>query len=275
MDAVLMLGLVLLSVIAGLIGSLFGLGGGIMIVPVLTILYDMDTKAAAAVSLVAIIAISSTTASSLVKDRVANVRIGLRLEIGAAAGAIAGAVIALYMQSWIIAICFAAVLIYSAVYMFLRPERIITPARSDEGDDHVYHDSKTGEDVGYSVRNLRTGTLGFVAAGITSALSGVGGGTIKIPIMNVHMHMPMKAATATSSFVIGITALSGAAVYLLNGVLDEHIQTAAIVVIGAFAGSLTGLKLLPKVNASSMRRYFSILLIFLASVMILNTGGFL
>ncbi|MDR0778756.1 MAG: sulfite exporter TauE/SafE family protein [Methanomassiliicoccaceae archaeon] len=275
MDAVLMLGLVILSVIAGLIGSIFGLGGGIIIVPVLTILYDMDAKAAAAVSLVAIIAISSTTASSLVKNRVANVRVGLRLEIGAAAGAIAGAVIALYMQSWLIAICFAAVLIYSAVYMILRPERIIANDPSDKENDYVYHDTRTGDDIGYSVRNLRTGTVGFVAAGITSALSGVGGGTIKIPIMNVHMHMPVKAATATSSFVIGITALSGAAVYLLNGVLDEHIQTAAAVVIGAIAGSLIGLRILPKINASSMRRYFSILLLFLASVMILNAGGFL
>jgi uncharacterized membrane protein YfcA len=274
MDAAMILGLILLSVIAGLIGSIFGLGGGVIIVPVLTILYDMDMKAAAAVSLVAIIAISSTTASSLVRNRVANVRVGLRLEIGAAAGAVAGAVIALYMQSWVLAVCFAAVLVYSAVYMFLRPERPVAPDPS-ENNEYVYHDMRTGEDIGYGVRNMRTGTIGFIAAGISSALSGIGGGTIKIPVMNVHMHMPMKAATATSSFLIGITALSGAAVYLLSGVLDAHVQTAAIVVIGAFAGSLIGLRILPRINASSMRRYFSVLLVFLASVMILNAGGIL
>jgi uncharacterized membrane protein YfcA len=275
MDAVLMLGLFLLSVAAGLIGSVFGLGGGIIIVPVLTILYGMDVKAAAAVSLVAIIAISSVTASSLVRNRAANVRVGLRLEIGAAAGAIVGAAIALYMESWLIAICFAGVLIYSAAYMFLRPERTISPDLSEKEEHHVYHDTKTGEDVKYTVHNMRAGTMGFIAAGITSALSGVGGGTIKVPIMNVHMHMPIKAATATSSFVIGITALSGAAVYLLNGVLDAHMQTVAVVVMGAIVGSLAGLRILPKINASSMRRYFSVILMVLASLMILNAGGFL
>jgi len=112
-----------------------------------------------------------------------------------------------------------------------------------------------------------------MAAGITSALSGVGGGTIKIPVMNVHMRIPMKVATATSSYVIGITAFSGAVVYLLSGVLD--IETAAFVTIGAFVGSFMGLKILPRINAYSMRRYFSVLLLFLASVMLLRVGGVL
>jgi hypothetical protein len=155
--------------------------------------------------------------------------------------------------------------------MLIRPERIT--ACDDAENEFVFQDPKTGENVGYNVRNVGTGMLGFAAAGITSAMSGVGGGTIKIPVMNVHMHMPMKAATATSSYVIGITAFSGAAVYLLGGVLDVY--TAAVVILGAFAGSLIGLKMLPKIDTGSLRKYFSLLLLFLASVMILNTGGFL
>ena len=264
--------LILLSVVAGLIGSVFGLGGGIIVVPVLTILYGMETMDAVAVSLVAIVAISSVSAASLVKERVANVRIGLRLEIGAAGGAILGAIIALYVGSQILAICFAFVLIYSAIYMFLRPELpIVADDISNTDDNFVYHDTKAEKDVTYVVKNIGTGTVGFMAAGITSALTGVGGGTIKIPIMNVHMRMPMKVATATSSYVIGITAFSGAAVYLLMGAVD--IMTASVVIVGSFIGSLIGLRIVRNIDASSLRRYFSLVLIFLASVMLLNAGG--
>ena len=266
-----MLGLLILSMIAGLIGSIFGLGGGIIVVPVLTVLYDMPTVEAAAISLVAIVAISSTSASTLIRNRVSNVRIGLRLEVAAAAGAIVGAAIALYVESWVLATAFALVLIYSAVYMFLKPERQADKGSPD--DEFVYHDERTNEDVPYNAENVGTGMIGFVAAGITSALTGVGGGTIKIPVMNVHMRMPIKAATATSSYVIGLTAFSGAIIFLLTGVLTEIVQTAAIVVIGAFAGSLIGLKILPRINAQGLRRYFSVLLIFLACVMLLNVGG--
>ena len=273
MDAILILGLIILSMTAGIIGSLFGLGGGIIVVPVLTILYGMPSAEAAAVSLVAIVAISSVSASTLIKNRITNVRIGLRLEVAAAAGAVVGAVIALYVRSWVLATCFAMVLIYSAVYMFLRPERLIPHDDPPGADNFVYRDAKTDEEIRYNVRNAGTGMIGFMAAGITSALSGVGGGTIKIPVMNVHMRIPMKVATATSSYVIGITAFSGAAVYLLSGVLD--IETAAFVTLGAFAGSLIGLKILPKINAYAMRRYFSVLLLFLASVMLLRVGGVL
>ncbi|MCL2786448.1 MAG: sulfite exporter TauE/SafE family protein [Methanomassiliicoccaceae archaeon] len=270
MDSVLIIGLLVLSLIAGLIGSLFGLGGGIIVVPVLTILYGMDARSAMAISLVAIAAISATSASSHIKNRIANVRIGLRLEVGAAAGAVAGAVIALHVQSWVLALCFSGVLIYSAIYMFVRPERIIPPGDNEE-NSFTYHDKASGKDVGYEVRNINTGTIGFVAAGVTSALSGVGGGSIKIPVMNVHMHIPMKVAAATSSYVIGITAFSGAAVYLLSGVID--VQTAAFVTIGAFVGSVIGVRILTMIDAGKLRRYFSVLLLFLAGVMLLNVGG--
>jgi len=272
MDPILILGLIILSMTAGIIGSIFGLGGGIIIVPVLTVLYKMPAVDAVAVSLVAIVAISTTGAASVVRNGTANVRIGLRLEVAAAAGAAVGAVIALYVQSWVLAVCFAIVMIYSAVYMFIRPERSV-PHGSSSDDGFVYHDAKTDEDVQYGVQNTGIGMIGFAAAGITSALSGVGGGAIKVPIMNVSMHMPMKVATATSSYVIGITAFTGAAVYLLSGVLDVY--TASIVVIGAFIASLIGVRILPMLNAGAMRRYFSVLLIFLAAVMLLHAGGIL
>jgi hypothetical protein len=273
MDPILILGLLILSLVAGLIGSIFGLGGGIIIVPVLTILYKMPAVDAVAVSLVAIVAISTVGASSVVKNGTANVRVGLRLEVAAAAGAAVGAVVAMYVQSWVLALCFAAVMIYSAVYMFMKPERLVSHECSLTDDKFVYHDPKTDEDVQYSVQNIGTGMLGFAAAGITSALAGVGGGVIKIPVMNAHMCMPMKTATATSSYVIGITAFTGAAVYLLSGILDVY--TASVVIVGAFVGSMMGLKILPMLDAGAMRRYFSVLLIFLAAVMLLHAGGVL
>jgi len=273
MDPILILGLIILSMAAGIIGSIFGLGGGIIIVPVLTVLYGMEAVDAVAVSLVAIVAISTTGAASVVRNGTANVRVGLRLEVAAAAGAVVGAIVAMYLQSWMLALCFAAVLIYSAVYMFVRPERPVSQDGSMTFEEFTYHDPKTEEDVRYGAQNIGTGALGFAAAGVASALSGVGGGAIKVPVMNVHMGMPMKASTATSSYVIGITAFSGAAVYLLSGILDVY--TASVVIVGAFIGSLIGLKILPMLNAGAMRRYFSVLLIFLASVMLLNAGGIL
>jgi len=273
MDPALILGLIILSLIAGLIGSLFGLGGGIIVVPVLTVLYKMETMDAIAISLAAIAAVSAASASVLVRNKVANVRIGLRLEVAAAVGAMIGAIIALYvMESWVLALCFAAVMIYSAAYMFLRPERLHDPS-GDRDEDFVHCDPRTGNEIHYSVRNTGTGMMGFAVAGVASALTGVGGGAIKVPIMNVHMGIPMKVATATSSYVIGITAFSGAAVYLLSGVLD--VLTAAVVILGAFIGSHIGLRILPKLDTSSMRRYFSTVLIVLAVVMILNAGGML
>ena len=269
-----MLGLIVLSMTAGLIGSLFGLGGGVIVVPVLTILYDMPAHDAIAISLVAIVAISAAGSATLVKERVANVRLGLRMEMGAAAGAVIGAVIALYLNSSLLSLAFAFVMIYSAVYMLMRPEKKVSDDDLSESDGvFVYHDPRTGEDIRYRVRNQRTGMLGFFAAGITSPLSGVGGGAIKVPIMNIHMNVPMKVATATSSFVIGITAFTGAAVYFLSGVLD--VQTAAVVIVGAFVGSRMGVAILPKIDTASLRRYFSVVLIFLAAVMFLKAGGLL
>ncbi|MCL1904921.1 MAG: sulfite exporter TauE/SafE family protein [Methanomassiliicoccaceae archaeon] len=267
MEPIMIVGLVLLSLAAGIIGSVFGLGGGIIVVPVLTILYDMPTHDAVAISLVAIVAISASGASSLVKNRSTNVRLGLVMEIAAAAGAVIGAVIALYLQSWVLTLSFAFVMVYSALYMFARPERVTSDGRDGT---FAYQDPKAGE-VRYEVKNIRTGMLGFFAAGITSPLSGVGGGAIKVPIMNVHMNIPMKVATATSSFVIGITAFAGAAVYLLGGVIE--MQTAAIVIVGAFCGSRIGIRILPKIDPASLRRYFSVLLIFLAAIMFLRAGG--
>lgn len=275
MDVVLVIVLILLSMAAGQIGSVFGLGGGVIVVPVLTILFDIPMHEAVAVSLVAIVAISATGAASHVRNGIANVRVGLRMEVAAAAGAVIGAVVALYLQSWILMASFALVMIYSAVYMFMNPERTVGCDGDDleNGETFEYRDPRTGEDVRYRVRNIRTGMLGFLAAGISSPLSGVGGGVIKVPIMNTHMDMPIKAATATSSLVIGITAFAGAAVYLISGTLD--ILVAAVVIVGAFIGSRTGVIVSSRIDSASLKRYFSVLLIFLAVVMILKAGGVL
>ncbi|MCL1983830.1 MAG: sulfite exporter TauE/SafE family protein, partial [Methanomassiliicoccaceae archaeon] len=218
-------------------------------------------------------AISSASASALVRDRIANVRLGMTIKVAAASGAVIGSVIALFVQSDALTLSFAFVMIYSAVYMFLRPERRVPDDEAEGEDVFVYHDHRTEKDVRYRVRNIRTGMVGFLVGGIISPLSGVGGGAINVPIMNVHMNIPMKVATATSSLIIGITAFMGAVVYLLNGVLD--VQTASVVVIGAFAGSELGIRILPKIDTASLRRYFSVVLVFLAMVMFLKVGGVL
>jgi uncharacterized membrane protein YfcA len=160
---------------------------------------------------------SSAGAAPLVKNGTANLRIGLRLETAA----VIGATVAIRTESWVILLSFAIVMIYSAVRMLLGSE-----CRSDDiGEGRfVCNDTGTNDGIEYSVRNVRTGMMGFMAAGISSALSGTGGGAIKVPVMNVHMHMPMKAATATSSFVVGTHGCGGVFLRRIDRYRDDRIR---------------------------------------------------
>lgn len=274
MDPLIIVGLVVLGLGSGLLGALFGLGGGIIFVPVLMLVFGLAPTEAVAISLIGIIA-GSVGASTVFIDRgLSNIRLGLLLEITTAAGAIIGAMVATMLEEWLLMVIFSAIVIYSGIRMILNPEKVVDASDGDgSGLSFEYNDESRGERIGYRVQNVRGGMAMCTVAGMISSMTGVGGGAVKVPVMNLYMHIPMKAASSTSSYMIGITAFSGAMTYFLGGqVLLEY---AAGVAIGAFVGSLVGSQLARKMDARSIRKYFSLVLFIMAGLVLLQAGGVL
>jgi len=274
MELLILLGLVAMGLGAGVLGALFGLGGGIVFVPVLTLVFGLAPADAVAVSLVGIIAGSVGASTVFVEKGLSNVRLGLLLEITTAAGAVIGAVAATFLEQWILMVLFSIVVYISAWRMIRNPEKVVPPAEGAEGRFAFrYEDEKTGECIDYEVQNVKGGMALCTVAGMISSMTGVGGGMVKVPLMNLYMHVPMKAASATSSYMIGITAFSGAITYYLaGGILMEY---AAGVAIGAFVGALAGTTLARRLDTRHLRKYFSIVVVVLATLVLLEAGGIL
>lgn len=272
MDPLTVIGLLITGSGAGVLGSLFGLGGGIIFVPVLMLAFGLAPTEAVAVSLVGIIA-GSTGASTVFVDKgLSNVRLGLLLEITTSIGAIIGAALAMYLESWILMVLFSIVMVYSGIRMALNPEKVITPSEgSNDRMSFRYRDESSSDDVSYEVQNIKGGMAMCTVAGAVSSMTGVGGGAIKVPLMNIYMRIPLKAASATSSYMIGITAFSGAATYLLGGHL--LLEYAAFVAIGAFIGSILGTKAARMISTGHLKKYFSIVLFVMAILVLLQAGG--
>ena len=273
MEIIILLSLIALGTGAGIMGAMFGLGGGVIFVPVLMLVFGMAPAEAAAVSLVGIVAGSVGASSVFIEKGLANVRLGLLLEVTTTIGAIAGALIAVYLEDWILSLVFCAVMIYSAIRMILSPERVVEPQDGQGRMSFTYKDETHGEEISYEVQNVGKGSAACVVAGMLSSMTGVGGGAIKVPVMNLIMHVPMKAASSTSSYMIGITAFSGAITYFLSGQLD--LAFAGGVAIGAFIGALAGTYLARKIDTKSIRRYFSVVLLFMSAIVLLRVGGIL
>lgn len=274
MEMLILLGLIVMGLGAGILGALFGLGGGIVFVPVLTLVFGLEPTEAVAVSLIGIIAGSVGASTVFVDKGLSNVRLGLLLEITTATGAIIGAVLATYLEQWVLMILFSIVVYFSAWRMIRNPEKIIPP--SDDADGRFafrYDDDAHGDHVKYEVQNVKGGMVLCTAAGMVSSMTGVGGGMIKVPLMNLYMHVPMKAASATSSYMIGITAFSGAIAYFFGGEL--LIDYGAGVAIGAFLGALAGTALARRLDTKHLRKYFSIVVVILATVVLLEGVGIL
>ena len=274
MELLILLGLVVMGLGAGVLGALFGLGGGIVFVPVLTLVFGLAPADAVAVSLVGIIAGSVGASTVFVEKGLSNVRLGLLLEITTAAGAVIGAVAATFLEQWILMVLFSIVVYISAWRMIRNPEKVVPPAEGAEGRFAFrYEDENTGECIDYEVQNVKGGMALCTVAGMISSMTGVGGGMVKVPLMNLYMHVPMKAASATSSYMIGITAFSGAITYYLaGGILMEY---AAGVAIGAFVGALAGTALARRLDTRHLRKYFSIVVVVLATLVLLEAGGIL
>ncbi len=318
------LGLAAGGVGVGVFGSLLGLGGGILIVPFLTFFFGMEFREAVGISLVCVIVTSSAGAGVYLQRHVANLRLGMLLEVFTASGALVGGLVAFALPDQLLAGLFAALLVYTSISMargrraapaaaaeprlpvanegdVLRADDTVLPA----GDALLLAGELLAGDAivpaadalpagsavllagdaipqaptedpfmarlggpGYQPRHLRIGIGGGFFAGIVSALLGVGGGIVKVPLMHLAMGVPLKVATATSNLMIGVTAAASAIVYLLRGGIDPFI--AAPTAVGVFAGAMVGTRVAGRVDVGVLRLLFVAVLLVTAAQMIVK-----
>lgn len=267
-----MISLVLLpiSIIAGFIGSILGLGGGVIIVPVLTLVFGVDIRYAVAASLISIIATSSGAAAGFLKDHLTNVRLAIILEIGTVFGAMTGFLLSTSLKSSSLFLCFGGFLLFSAFMMFRQkkdPRAEINHPWSEKLKLHSKYPEQ-GEWIHYKVANVPFGLISMYVAGIFSALLGIGSGIFKIMAMDGAMKIPMKVSSATSNFMIGVTATASAGAYFLRG--DIKPEIASPVAIGIIIGAWIGAKVMPKLNAALIRKIFIVVMVVVAVQMIMK-----
>jgi uncharacterized membrane protein YfcA len=270
-------GLFLLAggIAAGVFGSLLGLGGGILIVPFLTLVFGFPLLEAVGVSLVCVIMTSGAAAGVYLERRVANLRLGMTLELFTAIGALFGGLIAFLLPERLLEFVFALLLAYTALTMARRrdasgaPAEATAPEPDPSGEDRPFLDTLSGP--GYRVHHLGFGVVGSVAAGIASALLGIGGGLVKVPVMHVLMGVPLRVATATSNLMIGITASASAIIYLIRGSIDPY--AAAPTAIGVFIGASIGSRTAHRIQLRVLRGLFVAILLYTAWQMLQRALG--
>jgi len=261
----------LVSLFAGFLGSLTGLGGGMVIVPALTLLFGVDLKYAMGASLISVIATSSGAASAYLKEGFSNIRIGILLEVATTLGALLGAYLTGFLSTHVIAIIFGFVLIYSA-YLSIKPKAKEHIESSSDALalklklEGTYPDN--GKMVKYGVKNVKTAFSLMGLAGTLSGLLGIGSGAVKVLAMDNAMKLPFKVSTTTSNFMIGVTAAASAGVYLSRGYLDPML--AMPVVLGVLSGSLLGSRMLMIAHPKVLRAIFGVVILFLALEMLYN-----
>lgn len=259
------------SFLAGFLGALTGLGGGVVIVPLLTIIFGLDIRYAIGASLVSVIATSSGAAAAYVREGFSNIRIGMFLEIATTFGAIAGALIAAKVSTGAIAIIFGLVLLYSAFLSGRAQPEHAPDTRPDALGKRLRLNSSYPTAAGlqpYTVHNVPGGFGMMFGAGILSGLLGIGSGAVKVLAMDQTMRIPFKVSTTTSNFMIGVTAAASAGVYLSRGYIDPGL--AMPVMLGVLAGSMTGAKVLVRAKTRVLRFVFAIVIFALGIEMIIN-----
>jgi uncharacterized membrane protein YfcA len=259
------------SFVAGLLGSLTGLGGGVVLVPLLTLFFKVDLRYAVGASLVSVIATSSGAAAAYVKEGISNIRIGMFLEIATTLGALLGAFLAARVSTAAIATVFGLTLLYSA-YLSARPRVKLT---SDDLPDplatrlRLNGSFPTSEGIRhYYVHRVPLGFSLMFGAGTLSGLLGIGSGAVKVLAMDQAMRIPFKVSTTTSNFMIGVTAAASAGIYLHRGYIDPGL--AMPVMLGVLAGSLLGARILLKAETRWLRLIFSAIILLLGAQMLYN-----
>jgi len=260
------------AILAGFLGSLTGLGGGVVVIPLLTLGFGVDMRYAIGAALVTSIASSSGAAAAYIKEGITNVRIGMFLEIATTTGAVMGAIIAIWLDKQYIAVIFGCVLIFSAIRTITKKEEHIDPnAPADKLSEKLKlngsYPTKAGV-VQYKVQHVATGYSLMTLAGVLSGLLGIGSGALKVLAMDTAMKIPFKVSTTTSNFMIGVTAAASAVIYLQRGYIDPGLCMP--IVVGVLLGAFFGSKILPKANVKRLRQLFSVVIFLLALSMMYN-----
>lgn len=266
---------------AGLLGALLGLGGGVFIVPALVLIFNVPTLTAIGTSNVAVVATSTAGAATYVGNRLVNIRLGLLLLISTTAAAVIASLVASFLPNQILSGLFALVLIYTA-YVMLRsrstpssttaePAEQPAPGSLEESLAGTYHDVLTDTTTQYQPQRVRAGMGISLFAGVNAGLLGVGGGIIQMPVMNLLMRVPLKVATGTSNFMIGVTATSAAFVRYAHGDVDPllAVPTALFVFLGARAGAW----LVPRIPNARLKLIFGYVALAIAALMLLQALG--
>jgi uncharacterized membrane protein YfcA len=269
------------GLIAGFLGSALGVGGGFLIVPILTLALRLPIQVAIGSSLVAIVANSCTASSVYTKARLTNVKLGLLLETATIPGAIIGGLAVALISPSILSVLFGLILLYVAYTMVVRRHLVsegVPSADNSPAPDSLsaslaaqYYDKNLGKVVTYKVHRVPAGLGAGFFAGVLSSLLGIGGGIIKVPVIHLVMGLPMKATVATSAFMIAITATAGALLYQYHGYIYPFIV--APLVIGMVIGARVGVELTQRAGGMVLRRVFGALLFLIALLMFLKTAN--
>jgi uncharacterized membrane protein YfcA len=265
------------SVVAGAAGAILGLGGGILLIPVLTLFYGVDLRYAMGASIVSVIATSSGAAGAYLRTSLSNVRIGLFLTLATVSGALVGAGLAGLVPVRWLQLLLGVALAYSA-FTTLRQLHVEVPEATDTdplalrfGLEGTYYDAPLDREVKYRATHVRRGFAAMFGAGILSGLLGIGSGAFKVLAMDYFMRLPMKVSTATSNFMIGVTSAATAGVYFGRG--DIHPLLATPVAVGVRAGAVLGTRLMGRLRNTTVRKAFLPVLAYLAVSMILRGLG--
>ena len=258
----------LTSALAGLLGALTGLGGGVVIVPALALIFHVDMRYAIGASLISVIATSSGAAVSYVREGYSNVRIGMFLEVATTLGALGGAYLATIISTHAIGIIFGITLLYSAWSGFRNKQDEILQTHNALAEKlNLRGDYPTDKGPqAYVAQNVPAGFGIMAIAGILSGLLGIGSGAVKVLAMDHAMKLPFKVSTTTSNFMIGVTAAASAGVYLGRGYIAPGL--AAPVMLGVLAGSLIGARLLVRIRVPVLRVIFAVVIVALGVEMI-------
>lgn len=271
--------ILLVSICAGVFGSLLGLGGGLIVTPALTLLFGIDIKYAIGASLISVIATSTGSAIAYIKDGITNIRIGMLLEVATTTGAIVGALLTGVLSESILYLIFGFLLIYSAINMIKNRNSIYVKETKENKIakkyklSGEYYDKALNKKIEYSATNVQSGFSIMLGAGVASGLLGIGSGSFKVIAMDTFMKLPLKVSSATSNFMMGVTAAASASIYFFRG--DINPEIAGPVAIGVLIGATIGARIMQRLHSKTIRKIFIPVLAYVSVQMLLKGLGVL
>lgn len=270
------LSILLIGLFSGFFGAMIGSGGGVFLIPLLTLLLGLPITEAIGASIIAVIATSTASAIAYVGDQLTNIRLGMTLELSTTIGAVLGGITAAFLSKNVLAGLFAAAMVPTILSLWRKkeeePNAVVAGGDGPKSLlDATYYDPKLGRTVSYRVKRLPLGLAVSFIAGNISGLLGIGGGAIKVPAMTLGMGVPMKAAAATSNFMIGVTAVASAYIYYARG--DVHPLIAVPTAIGVTLGALAGSRVGPRLRSRQLTRLFAGIMALMALQMGLSAFG--